>query len=185
MFNKIFNLCAIIGWQTIACGIGNIYHGCPCFDNRLYNLSKILIISTTGILGIKLYVLDIAFGIFHSCHGALKDLFASAVKLIFDVTVACSDTCMYALVLGILQRIGRNINILLHGTCQGAYRWPCYSLANLYDRVEIARTGNGKSCLNNIYAQLLQLFGHLNLLHGVELTAWHLFTITKRGVKNK
>src|SRR5574344_1421160 len=101
MLHKILDLGAILRGKTIACGVGDIYNSGTSLDDCLYHAGKILIVSTSGILCIKLYILHIFLGILHGSNGTLDDFLAVAVKLILDVRIACSNTCVNTLVLGI------------------------------------------------------------------------------------
>ena len=92
---------------------------------------------------------------------------------------------MYALMLGISQCVGRDVDIFLHGSCQRTYRRPCHGLAYLYDTVEISWAGYGEPCLNDVYAESLKLFRHLNLLYSVQLASRHLLAIAQCGVEDK
>ena len=101
MLHKILDLGAILRGKTIACGVGDIYNSGTSLDDCLYHTGKILIVGTSGILGVELHVLNIFFGILDGSHRTLDNLLAVAVKLILDVGVARTDTCVNTLVLGI------------------------------------------------------------------------------------
>ena len=116
MLLQILNLLEIFLRQTIACGIGDINNSSTSLDNCFYHTSKILILRTTSILAIELNILNILLGILCSSYSSLDNLFTSGVELILDMRITSTNTCMDTLALGILQSLGSNINIFLHGT---------------------------------------------------------------------
>ena len=178
MLNKIFYLCAIFCRQTITCCVWDIHHCGTCLDYSLHHPGKVFIIRSSGILCIKLHILHIALGIFHSSYSSFYNLLTIAVELIFDMRVTGSYTCMYALTLGIFQRLGSHVNILFHCSCQRTDRRPRHRLAYLNHRIEITWTRDRKTRFNHIHSQLLQLLCYLNFFNCIQLTPWHLFAIS-------
>jgi hypothetical protein len=51
--------------------------------------------------------------------------------------------------------------------------------------MKIPGTGNGKARFNDIYPKFFQLNGEFQLLSGVELAPWNLFSITEGCIKNE
>ena len=150
MLHEIAYFTAKFIGKAIACRVGNVHHGSTGLDDDFYHLGQILIGCPAGILGIELYVFDIFFRIFHGSDGPLDYFLASGIELVMNVRVACSYAGMYALVLGIAQRFGGYVDVALHGTCQGTDSGPGYSFGNLYHRIEIAGTADGKACLYDV-----------------------------------
>ena len=185
MLLQILDLLEVLLGQTVTCGVGNVDNGSTCSDDSLNDTSQILVLGTACILAVELDVLDVLLGIFRGSNGTLDDFLAGGVELVLDVRVGGTDTCVDTLVLGILQRIVGNVDILLHGTRQRTDGRPCNGLGNLNYRIEITRRTDGESCLNHVDTQLLQRLGHLNLLNGVQLASRHLLAIAKRRVENK
>ena len=185
MVHQILDFGTIFGGQTIAGGVRDIHHGGTGLDDGLHHPGQVFVVGASSILGIELHIVYITACILHGSHSPLDNLLAVAVELVLDVCIARSDASVYALALGIFQRFGSHVDILLHGSCQGADGGPGYGLGNLDHRVEISRTGDGESCLDDIDAKLFKLLGHLNFLHGVQLASWHLFTVSQCRVKNK
>ena len=178
MLHQILDLGSVLLRQTVACGIGDVNHSGTCLDNSLDDPCQVFVFGATCILGVELHVLHIFLRILHGSHCPFNNLLAVGVELIFNMGVAGTDTRVNTLALGILQTLGCDVDIFLHGTCQGTNGWPCHRLGNLNHRIEVARTGNRESCLNHIHAQLFQLLGHLNLFYGVQLTPWYLLSVT-------
>ena len=139
MLVEVFNLLAILVGGAESCRVGDVTHRSTRLAHRLDDTGEVLIVGTSCILGIELHILYVALGILHCRYGTLDNLLGSAVELILDVRGAGADTCMYTLVLGILERLGCYVDILLHGTGERTYRGPCHGLGNLDDRVEVAR----------------------------------------------
>ena len=129
---QILDFLKIFVGNTEACCVGDVTNCSTSLGNSIYDTCQILVVGTTGILGIELHILNILLGILNSSHGTLDNLFRSRVELIADVTLASTNTRMDTLVLGILQGIGSYVNILLNSTCQRTNGWPCYSLTDFY-----------------------------------------------------
>ena len=185
MVYQILDFLAILLRQAIARGIWNVNHRGSCLNHGLYHTCQVFIIRTSCIFRIKLHVFHILLGIFHGSHGSFDDFFTSGVKLIFNMVIRCSYARVNTLVLGIFQGLGSKVYIFLYGTCQGANSGPRHRLGNFYYWIEVARTGNGEACLDDVNAQLLQLLCHLNLLYGIQLASWYLFAVAKGCVENK
>ena len=185
MLHQILYLVAKFVGQTETCGIRDVHHCGTSLHYGLHHTGQILVVRATGIFGIELHILHIALGILHGSHSAFYDFFGSRIKLVPDVALAGSDTRMYALVLGILQRLGCHIDIFFHSTCQSTYRGPRHCLRYLHHAVKVARTRDGKTRLYNVHTQQLQLSGYLYFLHGVQLTAGHLLAVAQRRIEYK
>ena len=184
MLHQIFNLVTVILWQTITCSVGYVNNCSTCLYDGLYDSCEILIVRSTGILSIEFNILNILLGILHCPYSPIKDFLTIRIELILYMTVAGTKPGVNAFALSKLKAVGRNINIFLLGTCQRTDCRPCYSLANLNNRVEIARTGYRESGLNDINTQLLQLLCYLNLLDSIQLAPRNLLTITEGRVEN-
>ncbi len=99
--------------------------------------------------------------------------------------VAGTDSGMNPLALGIFQGFERTIYVFFLGTGQGANGGPRHSFRYFNDRIEITGTRYGKTGFDNVYAQLLQLAGHFDFLHRIQLTSRHLFAVAESCVKNE
>ena len=71
MLYQIFNLGSILLGQTVARSVGNVDDGSASLDDSLNHTCQILVVGTSGILGIELYVLYISLGIGHGMNGTL------------------------------------------------------------------------------------------------------------------
>ena len=169
--------------QAISCSVRNIHYRSTSLNHSFYHTCQILVVSTSCIFCIKLYILHIAFSILHGSYCTLNNFFAVRVKFIFNVTIARTNTCMYAFTFGIFQSLSSTVNVFFYSTCQCADSGPCHSLRNFYYRVKVSRTRNGKSCLNHVHAELFKLFCHLNFLYRVKLATWHLLSVAKCSVE--
>ncbi len=181
--NKILDLSRILGRKAVASRVRNIHDRGPGLDGCLNHSGKILIVSASRILGVELHILNILLGIFHSPDGTLKNLLPGGIELVPYVGVGSPDPCVYPLVLGIFKGFRCHIYVSLHRACQSTDRRPGDGLGNLHDRIEIPRTGNRETRLNDIYSQLFKGLCHLDFLHSVELAPRHLLAITQSGVK--
>src|SRR5919109_825045 len=64
----------------------------------------------------------------------------------------------------------------------GDGRSPNFARYSLH-RLEVAFRGDGKSCLDHIHAQTIELARHAQLLVLIHAVAWSLFPIAQRGVE--
>ena len=183
--NKILDLSRILGRKAVASRVRNIHDRGPGLDGRLDHSGKVLIVRTPGVLGVELHILNIFLGIFNCSDGPLKNLLPGGIELVLYVGVGSSDSRVYPLVFGVFKRFRCHIDVSLHRACQSADRRPGDGLGNLHDRIEIPRTGNRETRLNDIYSQLFKSLCHLDFLHSVELAPRHLLAITQSGVKNE
>ncbi|CCX65998.1 unknown [Prevotella sp. CAG:1058] len=116
MFNQIFNFSTIFTRQAVSCSVRDVYNRCPCLDNGFYNPCQELIVRTTGIFSIKLYVFYIFLCILYGSNTTFDYFVRSAVEFIFYVLVARTYSCMYALTLSITQSISCHVDILFDCT---------------------------------------------------------------------
>ena len=185
VLHQIFDFLIILLRQTITCCVRDIHYCSTGGNHCLNDTGKILVIGTSGILAIELYVLNVFLGILGGTYGTLDNLLTVGIEFILDMRIARSDTRMNTLVLGIYQRFVSHIDILLNGTRQRTDSGPSHSFRNFNYRIEIAWTRNGESCFNHVNTQLLERLSHLNLLNCIQLTSRHLFAVAKCCVKNK
>ena len=174
---QVLDLCAVFVGQAVAGRVGNVHHRGSRFDDGFHHAGQVFVVGAPGVFGVKFYVFDVAFGIFHGGHCALNDFLAGRVELVFDVAVAGADAGVYAFALGKLQGLGGAVNVLLDGTCQGTDGGPGHGFGYLNHRVEVARARNRESGFNHIHAQRFELLGHLDFLNRVELAARHLLAV--------
>ena len=182
--HKVLDFRTVFVRQAVARSIGDIDHRCTGLDDRLDHAGEVLDIGASGVLGVKLHILDVTFGVFHRLDSRFDDLFGRGTQLVIDVLRRNADTRVDAFVLRQPQGVGSNVDILLHGAGQRADRRKGNSLGNLQHGVEITGAGDGKSRLDNVYAEALKQLGDLNFFGGVQLTTGDLLTIAQRGVEN-
>ena len=185
MLHEVFDFGTILIGQTVSGGVGDIDHGGSCLDDRLDDPGQILVVGASGILGIEFHIIDVFLGILHGSHRPFDNLLTGGVELVPDMRVAGANARVYTLVLGIFQRLSRQVDVVLHRPGECAYRGPCHRLGDFDDRVEITWAGNGEPRLYHVHPKLFELSGHLDFLYRVELTPRHLLTIAKCGVEKK
>ena len=137
ILHQILYLCSILIGHAISGGVGYVHDCRTSLDDSFNHACEVFVVCSASILGVELHILNVALGIGNSPNGTLYNLLAVGVELIFDMAVARSDTRVYTLVLGILQRLRSNVNILLYSSCQRTYCWPCNSLGDFYHRIEV------------------------------------------------
>ena len=185
MIHKVFDLLTVFPRHTIACGVGDIDDGGACLDGCVDYFGKIFVFGATSVFGIELHFVDLVAGVSDGGNRTLDDFFACGVELILDVRIRSAYAGVDSLVLGILQCFGSAVDVLLYRTCKCTNGRPSNGFGYFDDGIEVARARNGETGFNDIYAQLLEGLSHLDLLHGVQLTAWNLFSVTQRRVEDK
>ena len=73
---KILNLFAIFAWQTISCSVWYIHHCGARLYHSLDHTCQILVVSTAGVLGVELHVIDEFSRVLHCCHRSFDNLLA-------------------------------------------------------------------------------------------------------------
>ena len=91
---------------------------------------------------------------------------------------------MDAPVVGALQRLTCGIDILQPGACQGDHHGTLECVADIPDRLEIARRGGREPSFYGVHTQFVELMGHEELFLGVHRATWRLLAIAQRGVEN-
>lgn len=115
MLDKIPDLAGVLLRQAIARRIGDVDDRRPGPDHGLDHAREVLVVGTPGVFGIELDVLDILLRMLDGRYGPLDDLLRSGIELIVDVRVRYADARMYPFVLGQSQRVGRHVDVVLHG----------------------------------------------------------------------
>ena len=128
VLHEVLDFLAILPWHTVARRVGDVDDLRAGIDHGLNDLGQVLVVGTAGIFGVELDFIDLVAGVLDGSHSALDDFLARTIEFVFDVAVAGADTGVDALVLGILQSLGRAVNVFLHGACKGADGWPSDSL---------------------------------------------------------
>ena len=85
---------------------------------------------------------------------------------------------------GASQRLGRGVDVPLDGASQGADRRFGDRFRDGYYGIEISRTRNGESGLDDIHAEAFEQAGHLDLFRGVQLAAGDLLSVAEGRVEN-
>ena len=140
--------------QAVTGGIGDVHDGCAGVDNGLDNLRQERIVGTTGVLGIELDVLDIAFRMLDGGHRTLDALVLGDAELVAQVARAHAEARVDAGALGVLERVGRRVDVLLHRAREAADdRLVARQLGDAAHALEVAGAGNGETRFDDIDVQ--------------------------------
>ena len=184
MVDEVFDLRAVFAREAVARRVGDVDHGGTGGNGRLDHAGQILDIGASGILGVKLHILDIAFGIFHRLDSPFENLLGRGAQFVVDVLRRHADTRMDTFVLGKSQGVGRHVDILLHGAGQRTDRRFGNGFGNFQHGIEIPGAGDRETGLDHVHTEVFEQFGYLDFFGGVQLTAGDLLTIAERGVEN-
>src|SRR6185295_1850976 len=86
--------------------------------------------------------------------------------------------------LGALERLPGPIDVLVVATRQSADGGAAHLVGNLPDCLKVARRSNRKAGLDDVYTQLNQSLGNLQLFCNVHAGARRLFAVAQRGVED-
>ena len=184
VLHEVANLLAELVGQAVAGGVGYVDDGGPGLDDGLDDASQIFVVGTACIFGVELYIFDISFGILDGSDSPLDNLFTSRVELVFDVVVRGAYTGVYAFVLGILQGLGRYLDVVLDCPGERTDGGPGHRLGYGYDRCKVAGAGYRETGFDNVDPEGFERFGYLYFFYGVELTAGHLLAVSQGCVEN-
>ena len=183
--DQVFDLRAVFVGQAVARGVGDVDHRSPGRNGGFDHAGEVCRIGTSGVFGVELHVLDIAFGVFHGFDGLFEDFLGRRAQFVVNVLGRNAYTRVDALVPGQSQGIGGDVDVFFHGAGQRTNRRGRNGLRNLEYGVEVSGAGNREPRFDDVHAEAFQQLGDFDLLGGVQLAARHLLAITERGVENK
>ena len=126
---------------------------------------------------------------FHRLHGALHHLVFGHAKFVFHVNLAGRDKRMdTAIFLGMFHRRANRLTGASYVVLAGAGKRTDLGFGDQtsdgMNRVEITWASSGKTCLDHIYTQFLQLACNADLLFLGHGGARALFAVAQGGIKN-
>ena len=107
--------------QRVARGVRDVHHRGPRLDDRLDDPREEREIRPARVLGVELYVLDEVAGVLHALDRTLDALVLGDAQLVAHVRGRHADAGVDAGTLRELQRIGRRVDVLVHGAGQRAH----------------------------------------------------------------
>ena len=184
VFGQIADSGAVLLGQAVARRVGYIDHGGSGGNGRLDDPGEVFDVGTSGILGVELDVIDETAGITHRLDGPFDDPLGCRAQFVVDVLGRDADARVDPLAPGASQRLGRGVDVPLDGASQGADRRFGDRFRDGYYGIEISRTRNGESGLDDIHAEAFEQAGHLDLFRGVQLAAGDLLSVAEGRVEN-
>ena len=140
--------------QAVTGGIGDVHDGCAGVDDGLDDLRQERIVGTTGVLGIELDVLDVAFRMLDGGHRTLDALVLGDAELVMDMAGADADARVDTRTFGVLQRLRGAVDVLGHGTGQADDGGVIASqLGDAADALEVAGAGDGETRFDDVDVQ--------------------------------
>ena len=118
-------------------------------------------------------------------HRSFDALVLGDAQLVAHVRGGHADAGVDAGTLRELQRIGRRVDVLVHGAGQRAHHGRVAGqLGDAAHRLEVAGTGDGKAGLDDIDVQAKKLAGDDELLLRVHGSARRLLAVAQRGIED-
>ena len=171
--------------QRIAGGVGDVDNRGARLHDGLDDTLEELLLGTTGVFAVELDVVDVLLGITHCMHRTLDGLVLGDTQPVVQVRGAHAHAGVDAGTAGALEGLGSRVDVLLNGAGETAYHGVVAGkLADLLNRDEVARAGNGETGLDDVDLQAQQLLCDEQLLLGVHGSAGRLLTVAQGGIKN-
>ena len=141
VLHKVRDTAAELGGKRVPRGIGDVDNGRARIDDALDDLHEEIVVGATGVLGVKLHVVHVFLGIAHAVLRALEALVLGDAQLIVQVARAHAETGVDARTLGILERLGRTVDVLLDSAREADDgRVVASELGNTADAFEVTGT---------------------------------------------
>ena len=171
--------------HVVARGVRDVDDGGAGTHGRLDDAHEELLVGAAGVLGVELDVVHELAGVAHGMDGALDGLLLGEVELVTQVRGRDSQAGVDARAPGRLERLGRDLDVLVHGTREAADGTGVTGdAANLGDALEVTGTRDGESRLDDVDVHAHELARDDELLLGVHGRAGGLLPVTQGGVKD-
>src|SRR5579871_135658 len=185
VFHDITDQIAVLFGGGIAGRVGDIDDRCARLDDRFDHLAEVLFVGAARILQEVLYVIHIGAGVLDRLYASLHRLLAAEAQFVLEVAVGDPQPGMDTGANGLLERLARHIDVLAYRPRQTAHRAVLDEAADGLDGLEVTRRGDGKSRLDDVHAEALQLPGDLQFLLDIQGSPRRLLPIAQCGVKDK
>ncbi|MPM47408.1 hypothetical protein SDC9_94118 [bioreactor metagenome] len=114
------NLLAILKGGAVSCGVGDVDHRGTSSNHCLYHPSKVFVLGTPGILGIKLNIVTKPAGIFDTFYCPLQNIIGIGAEFVFNMEIRSADPGVDPFPFCIMKGICRNVYILFDCSCKCA-----------------------------------------------------------------
>ena len=120
MVHEVLDARAELLGQRVARGVGDVHHRGAGLDDGFDDAHEEVVVGAARVLGVELYVLDEVAGVLHALDRTLDALVLGNAQLVAQVARAHADAGMDARTLGVLERVGRRVDVLLHRAREAA-----------------------------------------------------------------
>ena len=152
--HEVFDAATELLGQRIARGVGNVHNRRTVVDGGLDHADEEIVVGTTRILGVELHVFDELLGVAHTMGRTLEAFLFGDAQLVLQMARAHADAGMDAGAFGVLERIRRRIDILLHRAGKRANRsLIARQLCDAANALEIARTRYREARFDNVHVE--------------------------------
>ena len=141
VLHKVRDTATELGGKRVPRGVGDVDDGRARIDDTLDDLHEEIVVGATGVLSVELHVVHVFLGIAHAVLGALETLVLGDAQLVVQMARAHADAGVDARALGILERLGCTVDVLLDGAREADDRRVVASeLGNAADAFEVTGT---------------------------------------------
>ena len=185
MVHEVLDARAELLGQRVARGVGDVHHRGAGLDDGFDDAHEEVVVGAARVLGVELYVLDEVAGVLHALDRTLDALVLGNAQLVAQVARAHADAGMDARTLGVLERVGRGVDVLLHRAREAAHRClVACELRDAADGLEVAGARDGEARLDDVHVEPEKLTRHDQLLLGVHGGARRLLAVAKRRIED-
>jgi len=170
--------------QIVADSVRHIDGGGTRVYRLLEDAAQKIDVRTAGVLRRELHIVGKIARPFDRPDRLLHHLVGRHAKLLLHVNRGGGDEGVNAPRVGLFQCLACPVDILLQGTGQAADGALPDRPGHCLDRLEISRTGDGKTRLDHIHPHFLQSLGDADLLIAVHGGTGALFSVTQGGVED-
>ena len=183
--HQVLDAAAELLGQRIARGVGDVHHGGARVHGGLDDAHEEVVVRPSRVLRVELHVFDELLRVLHALDGALHAFVLGDAQLVAQVAGTHAQARVDARALRVPERLGGAVDVLLYRAREAADdRLVAGELGDAAHALEVARTGNGETGLDDVHVETQQLTRDDQLLLGVHGSARRLLAVAQRGVED-
>ncbi len=168
----------------VADGVGDIQRGGAGFDHCFQHLAEIAHVGAGSVLRRELNLIAQGSRVADGLHCLTQRLLARNLQLELQMDIGRGQEDMDARPPGVAERFPSTINVLAGGARQPRDRGPAHPAGHRLHRAEVAVGRDGKTRLDHVHPEGLQVTRHQDLLFQAHAAAGRLLAVAERGIKD-
>ncbi len=175
---------AVFGGNGVADGVRQVDDARAGGDHRAREANQHLGCGAGCVLGRELDLVDILARQFDRLDGDVERPIFRHLQLVLEVDGAGGDEGVDARALGLLQRLGRALDVAGVAAGEGGHRHLAVGAADGVDGLEVAFGGHGKAGLHHVDVEIDELARHSHLLGNVHAASARLFAVAQGSIED-